>query len=86
MRTLGPVLGGWGLGAGLRAGVVGAVWWALAAVAAVGWLASGLVYEGSGHELSLEGEEGGKLGRMSAQELVNGDLASEREGREARSE
>ncbi len=58
MRTLGPVLGGWGLGIGLRIGIVGTVWWALAAVAAAGWVASGLVYEGSGHEIFLEGEVG----------------------------
>ena len=38
-------------------GVVGLVWWGLAIVACVGWLASGLVREGSGHEILLEGEE-----------------------------
>ena len=35
-RTVGPVLGGWGYGKGLQAGVVGAVWWALAVAAGVG--------------------------------------------------
>ena len=55
-RSVGPILGGWGFGFGLRKGVVGGVWWALAAVAALGWVASGLVYEGSGHEIFLEGE------------------------------
>ncbi|MCJ1462988.1 hypothetical protein MMC07_001592 [Pseudocyphellaria aurata] len=55
-RMLGPVLTGWGFGAGLRAGVVGSVWWALAGVAATGWLTSALVREGSGHETILEGD------------------------------
>lgn len=56
-RTVGPVLGGWGYGKGLQVGVVGAVWWALALVAGVGWLLSGLVREGDGHEIWLEGEK-----------------------------
>lgn len=55
-RTVGPVLGGWGYGKGLRVGVVGAVWWALAFVAAVGWGVSWLVREGDGHEIWLDGE------------------------------
>lgn len=56
-RTIGPVVGGWGYGKGLQVGVVGAVWWALAVVAGVGWLLSGLVREGDGHEIWLEGEK-----------------------------
>lgn len=56
-RTVGPVLGGWGYGKGLQVGIVGAVWWALAVVAAVGWFFSGLVREGDGHEIWLEGEK-----------------------------
>lgn len=36
-RTLGPVIGGWGLGVGLRHNVVGAVWWAMALVACANW-------------------------------------------------
>lgn len=56
-RTVGPVLGGWGYGEGVRVGVVGAVWWALAVVAGVGWVVSGLVREGDGHEIWLEGEK-----------------------------
>lgn len=56
-RTVGPVLGGWGFGEGVRVGVVGAVWWALAVVAGVGWVVSGLVREGDGHEIWLEGEK-----------------------------
>ena len=55
-RTIGPVLGGWGYGKGLQVGAVGAVWWALAVVAGVGWLLSGLVREGDGHEIWLKGE------------------------------
>ncbi|KZF26176.1 MFS general substrate transporter [Xylona heveae TC161] len=56
-RSLGPAIGGWLYGLGLRHGIVGAVWWGLSGVAIVGWVVSGLVYEGSGHEISLEGEE-----------------------------
>ena len=56
-RTIGPVLGGWGYGKGLQVGVVGAVWWAGAGVAGGGWLLSGLVREGDGHEIWLEGEK-----------------------------
>lgn len=59
-RTVGPVVGGWGYGKGLQVGVVGAVWWALAVVAGVGWLLSGLVREGDGHEIWLEGEREGE--------------------------
>lgn len=58
MRTAGPVLGGWGFGEGLRAGVVGGVWWVLAAVAMGGWAASGLVFEGNRQGEGDEGEEG----------------------------
>ncbi|KAI9879498.1 MAG: hypothetical protein M1830_008374 [Pleopsidium flavum] len=56
-RTVGPVLGGWLYGLGLSHGVVGGVWWGLGAVAVCGWVASGWVYEGSGHEIFLEGED-----------------------------
>lgn len=63
-RTIGPVVGGWGFGKGLQIGIVGAVWWSLAALACLGWCASSLVREGSGHEILLEGEsddeEGGR--------------------------
>ena len=47
-RTLGPVIGGWAYGRGLEDGVVGAVWWAVAVVAAVGILESWFVREGKG--------------------------------------
>ena len=72
-RTIGPVVGGWGFGKGLQIGVVGAVWWGLAALACLGWCASSLVREGSGHEIFLEGEaveedgggmEGGKRRKL----------------------
>lgn len=75
-RTVGPVLGGWGYGEGVRVGVVGAVWWALAVVAGVGWVVSGLVREGDGHEIWLEGEkeedeeEQGEEGRGKQTRLV----------------
>ena len=56
-RTVGPVLGGWAYGKGLQVGVVGTVWWALAVVAGLVWLLSGLVREGDGHEIWLDGEK-----------------------------
>ncbi|KAI9691043.1 MAG: hypothetical protein M1822_008663 [Bathelium mastoideum] len=56
-RTIGPLVGGWGYGKGLSAGVVGAAWWGLAGVAAVGSFAGGFVKDGDGHEILLEGEE-----------------------------
>lgn len=60
-RTVGPVVGGWWYGASLEAGVVGASWWGVAAVAALGCASSFFIYEGSGHEIVLEGEEDEKL-------------------------
>ncbi|RWA08976.1 hypothetical protein EKO27_g6130 [Xylaria grammica] len=60
-RTVGPVVGGWWYGASLEAGVVGAGWWGVAGVAALGCASSFLIYEGSGHEIILEGEEDEKL-------------------------
>ncbi|KAJ5895136.1 hypothetical protein N7495_006827 [Penicillium taxi] len=47
-RTLGPFLGGWGLGLGLTYNMVGAVWWALAVEAMIGWLVLWKIYEGQG--------------------------------------
>lgn len=47
-RTLGPLLGGFGLGLGLQHNMVGAVWWALAAEATLGWLLTWTIYEGKG--------------------------------------
>ncbi|KAL1637470.1 hypothetical protein SLS56_000608 [Neofusicoccum ribis] len=56
-RTLGPVIGGWAFGQGLRLGVVGLAWWVLACVAIVGAVAATFVREGNGHEIVLPGEE-----------------------------
>ena len=56
-RTVGPVVAGWWYGAGLDKGVVGAAWWATAAVAGMGCVTAMWVYEGNGHEIILEGEE-----------------------------
>ncbi|KAL9086101.1 MAG: hypothetical protein Q9165_007313 [Trypethelium subeluteriae] len=36
-KTVGPVLGGWGLSMGLQHNAVGAVWWALGGVTLLGW-------------------------------------------------
>ncbi|KAI1327042.1 major facilitator superfamily domain-containing protein [Xylariaceae sp. FL0255] len=60
-RTVGPVVGGWWYGASLESGIVGGSWWAVAGVAALGCASSFLIYEGSGHEIILEGEEDEKL-------------------------
>ncbi|KAI1343522.1 major facilitator superfamily domain-containing protein [Xylariaceae sp. FL0016] len=60
-RTVGPVVGGWWYGGSLESGIVGASWWGVAGVAALCCAASFLIYEGSGHEIVLEGEEDEKL-------------------------
>lgn len=57
MRTIGPLAAGFGFGAGAKAGVVGAVFWALSVWAAMGAVAGQRVREGTGHEIWLEGEE-----------------------------
>ena len=56
-RTIGPLLGGWAYGKGLKAGIVGAAWWGLAGVATVGCLAGTFVKDGNGHEILLDGED-----------------------------
>ena len=56
-RTLGPIVGGWGLGLGLKYNIVGAVWWGLAAEALLGWVLLWTVYEGNGIEQDDAGEE-----------------------------
>ncbi|KAK2046020.1 major facilitator superfamily transporter [Colletotrichum somersetense] len=56
-RTIGPVLCGYLYGQGLASGVVGAVWWGLAGVAALGVFASWAVWEGDGHEIWIDGDE-----------------------------
>lgn len=56
-KTIGPALGGWLYGVGLNHGVVGAVFWGLAAMAVVNILAGIWVREGNGHEIRLETDE-----------------------------
>ncbi|KAI0019263.1 MFS general substrate transporter [Xylariomycetidae sp. FL0641] len=58
-RTIGPMLCGWLYGVGLSRGLVGGVFWGLAAVALGGFAASFFVKEGDGHEVWLEGDEEG---------------------------
>ncbi|KAI0886210.1 MFS general substrate transporter [Annulohypoxylon maeteangense] len=60
-RTAGPVIGGWWYGEGLKMGIVGASWWAVALVSALGCVSAMFIYEGSGHEILLEGEEDEQL-------------------------
>ncbi len=55
--TVGPVLAGFLYGKGLAAGVVGAVFWGLSAVAVGTVVGSLFVREGDGHEIWLEGDE-----------------------------
>lgn len=63
-RTLGPLLGGWGLGLGLSHNIVGAVWWALAVEALLGYIVLWTIIEGKGIErqkpdpVEAEAEEG----------------------------
>ncbi|OQE46193.1 hypothetical protein PENCOP_c001G03165 [Penicillium coprophilum] len=49
-RTLGPFLGGWGLGLGLENNMIGAVWWALAVESLLGWVMLWSISEGKGIE------------------------------------
>lgn len=69
-RTLGPFIGGWGLGLGLQNNIVGAVWWALAAEAFIGWCLLWTIKEGSGYD-----EEETK---QSEDQAENADRAAER--------
>ncbi|KAM0332585.1 hypothetical protein ACHAQA_002869 [Verticillium albo-atrum] len=55
-RTVGPVASGWLYGVGLDAGSVIVGWWGVAGVAMLGSVSAMWVYEGSGHEIVLEGE------------------------------
>ncbi|TQB75254.1 hypothetical protein MPDQ_003507 [Monascus purpureus] len=57
-RTIGPIFSGAWYGLGLEIGVVGIAWWLVALVSVLGCLAAIFVYEGSGHEILLPGEEG----------------------------
>lgn len=56
-RTIGPIFSGAWYGYGLDIGMVGFAWWMIALVSVFGCLAAIFVYEGSGHELLLPGEE-----------------------------
>lgn len=56
-RTVGPIVGGAWYGASLEMGMVGASWWGVAVMSLIGCVAATLIYEGSGHEIFLEGEE-----------------------------
>ncbi|KAI6080380.1 MFS general substrate transporter [Hypoxylon rubiginosum] len=60
-RTVGPIVGGWWYGQSLEKGMIGASWWAIAFVSALGCAAAMFIYEGSGHEIFLEGEEDERL-------------------------
>jgi hypothetical protein len=54
-RTIGPTVGGWGLGLGLGGNCVGAIWWAMACVAAMNWCLLWAIYEGdAGHSAVSE--------------------------------
>jgi hypothetical protein len=55
-RTAGPVVAGRWYGLGLEVDMVGAAWWGVAAVATIGCVTAVWVYEGSGHEILLDGE------------------------------
>lgn len=47
-RMLGPTVGGYLLGLGLKSNLVGGVWWGMAFVALCNWLLLFLIYEGDG--------------------------------------
>lgn len=53
-RTIGPTVGGWILGVGLADNCVGAVWWALACVAALNWALLWVIYEGDAGHSAIE--------------------------------
>ena len=55
-RTIGPVAWSAMYGWGLEKGIVGFAWWLLAVEACVAAAASWMIYEGSGHEIWLEGD------------------------------
>ncbi|CZR59841.1 related to E.coli tetracycline resistance protein TCR1 [Phialocephala subalpina] len=56
-RTVGPAMGGYLYGLGLKHGIVGAVFWGLSIVAVFSIVASNWVREGDGHEIRLEGDD-----------------------------
>ncbi|KKA28576.1 hypothetical protein TD95_002915 [Thielaviopsis punctulata] len=55
-RTVGPIVSGQWYGAGLEAGMVGLGWWGIAGVGVLGGVSGMFLYNGSGHEIMLEGE------------------------------
>lgn len=58
-RTVGPVVGGRWYGYGLDIGMVAWGWWGTAFVAVLGSLTAMGMYEGTGHEVFLPGEQVG---------------------------
>ncbi|KAJ5096838.1 hypothetical protein N7456_007559 [Penicillium angulare] len=56
-RTIGPIFSGAWYGYGLDIGMIGFAWWLIALVSVFGCVAAIFVYEGSGHEVLLPGEE-----------------------------
>lgn len=52
-RTIGPTVGGWGLGLGLAGNCVGAIWWAMACVAAANWCLLWVIYEGDAGQSAM---------------------------------
>ena len=53
-KTVGPVLGGWGLGMGLKHNAVEAVWWVLGAVTLLGWVCTWTIREKEGSDEEKE--------------------------------
>lgn len=53
-RTVGLLASGWWYGAGLDMGLVGASWWGVTGMSALGCVAAVFIYEGSGHEIILD--------------------------------
>lgn len=56
-RTVGPIVGGWWYGMGLDWGMVAFSWWAVAGMSVMGWVASQLLYEGSGKEIEFDDDD-----------------------------
>ena len=55
-RTIGPLIYSFLYGQGLKDGMVGLAWWILSIQALVAFGASWLVYEGTGHDIRLDGD------------------------------
>lgn len=56
-RTIGPIVGGLWYSAGIRCDLVEIAWWGTAGISLLGCISAVWVYEGSGHEILLDGEE-----------------------------